>query len=439
MKDKNPVASISIDGLFGTKSYELPMEDGIHIFVGENGSGKTTVVRLIRALISGDRKELLKFRFNKAVITFKDGTIFETRQSDLIDKPVDHTQRLDLLHALKERMSAKDYTRTRSYLMYRTAKEFKATTKYKKLIDKYSSWLSVFVDEYYSTIGSTDIYRSKAGKKVIRELNESLLPLPTSRIIEPWGTRFDSTPRMIMEKELDEEKTTGMGKVQKYIDDCLGMMKSHAVEGLSNVASRMINNLTSQSAPSEEKPELLQANVKYLLERVGRGVSDEVKTTILNKVKTGDLYESQNDSNLLELLNALMDAYKNSIDGHIKMKKYASICSSYLFEKEAIYDDKELEFYVKHKDGDRIHLVDLSSGEKQILYLFSELLLGHRSNNILLFDEPDLSLSIEWQSRYLEDIIMTDSCSLIIAATHSPFIFDNSLVEYTNNISSFAK
>ena len=43
-----------------------------------------------------------------------------------------------------------------------------------------------------------------------------------------------------------------------------------------------------------------------------------------------------------------------------------------------------------------ISLKNLSSGEKQILSLFSKLYLNLNNKNILLFDEPELSLSIIW-------------------------------------------
>ena len=45
--------------------------------------------------------------------------------------------------------------------------------------------------------------------------------------------------------------------------------------------------------------------------------------------------------------------------------------------------------------------------------------------NIILFDEPELSLSIKWQTHFLPDIMNSDKCSKLITVTHSPFIFEN--------------
>lgn len=44
-----------------------------------------------------------------------------------------------------------------------------------------------------------------------------------------------------------------------------------------------------------------------------------------------------------------------------------------------------------------------------------------------MFDEPELSLSIEWQKMLLPDIIDSGKCKFLLAVTHSPFIFDNDL------------
>jgi predicted ATPase len=77
--------------------------------------------------------------------------------------------------------------------------------------------------------------------------------------------------------------------------------------------------------------------------------------------------------------------------------------------------------------GRTIPLDALSSGEKQMISLFAKLFLYPPDQKIVLIDEPELSLSLEWQRQILIDIINTPLCSQIVAITHSPFIFDNAL------------
>ena len=73
-----------------------------------------------------------------------------------------------------------------------------------------------------------------------------------------------------------------------------------------------------------------------------------------------------------------------------------------------------------------IPLDSLSSGEKQMISLFARLYL-YPKKKILLIDEPELSLSLDWQRKILVDIVSAQSCQQIIAITHSPFVFDNAL------------
>ena len=56
---------------------------------------------------------------------------------------------------------------------------------------------------------------------------------------------------------------------------------------------------------------------------------------------------------------------------------------------------------------------------------------------LVLIDEPELSLSVPWQRRFLRDIRNGDFCAGLIAVTHSPFIYDNELREYAHSLGEF--
>ena len=69
--------------------------------------------------------------------------------------------------------------------------------------------------------------------------------------------------------------------------------------------------------------------------------------------------------------------------------------------------------------------MQLSSGEKQIVSLFSKLYLESTEKSIVIIDEPELSLSISWQQMLLPDVYRSQNCNCLLTVTHSPFIFDN--------------
>lgn len=70
-----------------------------------------------------------------------------------------------------------------------------------------------------------------------------------------------------------------------------------------------------------------------------------------------------------------------------------------------------------------IPLYKLSSGEKQILIILLRVFLMEEEPYILLMDEPEISLHIEWQYRLFEEIRNLNPNCQIITSTHSPSLF----------------
>lgn len=74
-------------------------------------------------------------------------------------------------------------------------------------------------------------------------------------------------------------------------------------------------------------------------------------------------------------------------------------------------------------EGEVIPLYKLSSGEKQLLIILLKVFLMEEQPYILLMDEPEISLHIEWQYRLFEEIRRLNPNCQIITSTHSPSLF----------------
>lgn len=74
-------------------------------------------------------------------------------------------------------------------------------------------------------------------------------------------------------------------------------------------------------------------------------------------------------------------------------------------------------------NGEVIPLYKLSSGEKQLLIILLRVFLMEEQPYILLMDEPEISLHIEWQYRLFEEIRRLNPHCQIITSTHSPSLF----------------
>ncbi|EGQ8541534.1 AAA family ATPase [Vibrio parahaemolyticus] len=68
----------------------------------------------------------------------------------------------------------------------------------------------------------------------------------------------------------------------------------------------------------------------------------------------------------------------------------------------------------------------LSSGEQNELILFYKLIFNTEDGDLILIDEPELSLHISWQNKFINDLKEVTSLTdvSIVIATHSPDIID---------------
>ncbi len=144
---------------------------------------------------------------------------------------------------------------------------------------------------------------------------------------------------------------------------------------------------------------------------------------------------------MLYFLQKLINIYDQQRELDSSIKIFRDICNKYLVNKEVVYDESSIEIYIRLNDSpDKLQLNKLSSGEKQIISIFSKIYLAPSDCNfIVLFDEPELSLSIFWQRELLPDIFNSGKCQFLLAVTHSPFIFENSLDKYAIELSQYIK
>ena len=98
--------------------------------------------------------------------------------------------------------------------------------------------------------------------------------------------------------------------------------------------------------------------------------------------------------------------------------------------------DRDKGLIVTGEHGDSLPLDSLSSGEQHELIRHYDLLFRVAPNTVVLLDEPELSLHLEWQSRLLSDLMAIVQLSRLdaLVATHSPSIVgerDDLMVELT--------
>ena len=86
--------------------------------------------------------------------------------------------------------------------------------------------------------------------------------------------------------------------------------------------------------------------------------------------------------------------------------------------KKIIRSKNEIMF--EQEEGDQLLPYRLSSGEKQMLVILLTVLVQDKQPCVLLMDEPEVSLHIEWQQRIISIIREMNPNAQIILTTHSP-------------------
>jgi ABC-type cobalamin/Fe3+-siderophores transport system ATPase subunit len=143
-------------------------------------------------------------------------------------------------------------------------------------------------------------------------------------------------------------------------------------------------------------------------------------------MRTLDKIEEANNSE--RILSRPLETYKALMNSF-----FGDSGKTLLFEENAIR--------VQLPSNTTTDLTSLSSGERQIFVLITHLFFNPsiRGENILLIDEPELSLHLKWQRQFVSAIRTASPSTQIVLATHSPEIvysMDDHLISLDNNFSA---
>lgn len=97
------------------------------------------------------------------------------------------------------------------------------------------------------------------------------------------------------------------------------------------------------------------------------------------------------------------------------------------------FDEKE---FVFRKEGveNPIEMAHLSSGEKQVFYILLKMLLQDDKPYILLLDEPEISLHVDWQENLIHNMRKLNDEAQLIIVTHAGTIIYEGWTDYFMNI-----
>lgn len=444
------IEKISIYGLFGRYNIEIPFEKSVNIFIGENGLGKTTILNCIYFILEKKFTRLANMKFSYIDIKFKNNAPIKITLEDIIVYNEENRRHsmmeFEISRAIEGFMLANDhldfsYEKYIDALMYELCRRFDMST----------STARNYIMNYFDQRSRRKKLK-KGDKRHVKELEDiissnmtqKIIYLPTYRRIEDDFPIFNRRQKAADNAELLIR--FGMSDVQNSIDRILDKIRQLAVSDFSKMSAILLKEYIDGNDPANNFFKPIQDNlnietVKIVLDRIGNEIDDKYKETILTLVRNGKIYEF-NYAYLLNLITKLIDNYDSQKQFDDRIKKFTNTCNKYLNDKHFNYNPSTLELNIIVDDNleaekQSIPLMQLSSGEKQIVSLFSRLYLEEEKNTIIIIDEPELSLSLEWQKMLLPDIMRTQKCDLLLAVTHSPFIFNNEFDFDAKNIRDY--
>ena len=421
---------IEVDGLFRVYNHriDLDLNDRVTLLHGSNGVGKTSILRMTDAILRDDLARLRTIPFSRFMLGFHDESTLELRVAPE-SKTDDGTHKLTLTNGgdCNSEIVSLGPSEAESI-----AAKFEWLSPHPSMVDM---WVDLRDGELFT---ESDILtrfgdRDPNFKRHQKEISwfSSFLKNAKTHLIEAQrlirihqDSRSSRSPHSFM---LDRKSISSVvdcsEHFRKRLDDTMADYGRHAQTLDQSFPQRLIS-ATKRLTVDELQTAMNTLDKKTVgLKEIGILDSTPVSVHPFDIRTLGNLEDSTqarvmtlyvNDTEeKLEVLDEFADRTRLFLD---------SINAKYRHKKIRL--DRQEGFVAVSDDNAPLLLDSLSSGEQHELVLHYDLLFRVPSNTIVLIDEPELSLHVAWQKRFLSDLVDIVQLSGFDAliATHSPFI-----------------
>jgi predicted ATP-dependent endonuclease of OLD family len=416
--------SLSIVRVHGALTLDVPFNEDITLLVGINGSGKTSVLNVIDWLLKPDLKRLALANYDSLTLCFAE----DNKSYELIAKRTSATVTLSIrgtkvdlkpitvdLHksAHQDSEDADELYRGLSpeaheMPMWELLKSFSKPTVIS--LDRTISAESDEVQYIERLRGSlSQRVRSSSPLDYVQEVTSSKYAEFRSKAI----VNDNELKAKIVMSALQDPKLTFRGEAIKP-------MTGDEITRLEDKVSTYLSGTIKSTDVSKQVRQFFNAS-RVLTERqhVGKGQHSRLVDFVIAQYRQ-----------IESLAKAFNDfETKNSVDFK-SLNDYLSAVNRFLNDsnKELYFDEStgKLVFSFsdlpdKKRSGRSVSR--LSSGERQILILFTFLAFASKRQSVFIVDEPELSLHPKWQSDFMDVFLkLQPEGTQLLVATHSPDI-----------------
>ena len=412
------IKEVKVLGLFGRFSHSIKFnKGGISLMIGENGVGKTISLTMIESFFNKKYEYLNTIDFSEMTVFFDDDTWTITKDST---KGALYNEEISSIKIV----NIKGEVHHEQILNYR-----RSPGRFRKERD--GMWFDRYDGVYYSTEAISNRFgiipydnEHDDHKDVPKWYDDKIQDNKIQLIGAQRLYHIERNSSVIVSIKRDSEELAK--HIQREI--------SKASEISSELDSSFPNRLMSEIKKKKQYsfPHLLKdlsdlEEMRKRLNNVGLIGSEnkqmewDFQSEEMTKVLCLYIEDSKKKLNAYKTIMEKLTLMRNIINRRFKFKQ--------------LFIDKEKGYVFKESpNSSTIIPVDkLSSGEQNEMVLIYHLLFNCNENDIIMIDEPEISLHITWQHHMIEDlgeISKLNQLSLLLA-THSPdLIGDNwSLVQ----------
>lgn len=426
-------------------NFEITFNSGINFIIGTNGTGKTTVLKLMESMLLPSINNLLEVEFEKIIIECllpANLTITATKEkSNLILSVSQIKSKLKI--PLQQYAYLEDPIRfSRKYIEHPVIKKISSLPsplflgvdrriRYEALAEEENQHRRMHLESSRVHMSSARIRRMQhRDVRSIGVLHHSLSEISRMVIDYTRGLK-------VKQEEFSKEFKSNVMKASFHYIKGETMFFNKKITDISSISYKELEGIKKEfiQSASTMEPEVSELlimainnffnKMKNLLKKwvsirkqmTGKPLTKEdvkiFKQASINLPQLSRigliLEEMQSYQKNIKKLYKSLDAFKDAVN---------------LFFKDShksleITPDGELRVFQNKK---ALRLQALSSGEKQILIMLAHLMFNKQQKGIFLIDEPELSLHLSWQEIFVEALLKVDKNVQFILATHTPTI-----------------
>lgn len=425
------IKRIEAIGIHRRSDIKQSFDPGVNILYGKNGAGKTTLLHIIANAVNRDYPRFLYLDFIRIEIYMDDGTTvkIETKEPNDDDLDIEITVKEN-----GERLGKKFRRPKLEDNIENCTIDYKAITK----VAYFPAFRSMI--EAWTSVKEEDLIRYHLNKYLSERepLNNKMQEQATHfsrRLFGQFVPQLNYPSPLEIEQRLIDETREAILAVAKVDRDLLSQSFVEILTAFSSLE-------TNRSLDPEEILKQIQSLSEKILSHPLQDsmFASEMKSKISEIVNFDRAKDSESKQFIAMILSVYQESLKKISD--IQEKSFELI-DQYLASVNEFLEEKELKVSIQDRtssqpsvrlifdNGTSSSIYTLSSGERQIItLLYAATHMSHQ--NLVLIDEPEISLHVDWQRLLLEKMSDQLGNRQIIACTHSPVIpadYEDNFVE----------